>query len=119
MTKQKLKDIKRTDDFYRALKNEVVERFKDYERCFLDDFDERQKRKVLSFGLDVISIVYNPIQKRYTMRERKKYDKALNSIDWLIKSYREHIDKQDKLIAQLKQKLAEVKNDTRRDRDSH
>ena len=110
MTKQKLKDIKRTDDFYRALKNEVTELFYGYKECgLLNDFDESQKRLILEFGWHVLNIVYNPIQKRYTMRERKKYDKALNSIDGLIKSYREHIDKQDKLIAQLKQKLAEVK----------
>ena len=116
MTKQQVKDIKRTDDFYRALKDEVADHFKGLEMYgFLDGLDEKQKRVVLSFGIGVINLIYNPIQKRYTMQERKKYDKAMNSIDSLIQSYREYIDKQDKLIAQLKQKLAEAQNDTRRD----
>ena len=118
--KNYLKNIKRVDDFRRALKNEVADHFKGLEMYgFLDDLNENQKITALAFGFDVITIVYNPIQKRYTMQERKKYDKALNSIDVLIKLYREYIDKQDKLIAQLKQKLAEVKNDARRDRASH
>lgn len=116
MKTQNLKNIKRVDDFYKALKNEVVDHFKGLELYgFLDGFDEKQKRVVLSFGIGVIRLVYNPIQKRYTMQERKKYDKALNSIDRLIKLYREYIDKQDELIAQLKKKLAEAQNDTRRD----
>ena len=111
-----LKNIKSVADFYNALKNEVLELFHTYERYgIFDGLDEKQKKNCLGFGIRVINLIYNPIQKRYTMQERKKYDKALNSIDGLIKSYREHIDKQDKLIAQLKQKLAEVKNDTRRD----
>lgn len=118
--KNYLKNIKRVDDFRKALKDEVVDHFKGLEMYgFLDGLNENQKIKTLTFGFAVIKIVYNPIQKRYTMQERKKYDKALNSIDGLIKSYREYIDKQDKLIAQLKKKLAEVQNDARRDRESH
>lgn len=111
-----LKNIKSIADFYKALKNEVIELFNGYEGCgIFDGLDEKQKKNCLGFGIHIISLIYNPIQKRYTMQERKKYDKALNSIDGLIKSYREQIDKQDELIAQLKKKLAEVQNDTRRD----
>ena len=115
-----LKNIKSVADFYKALKNEVLELFHAYEHYgIFDGLDEKQKKNCLCFGNHIISLIYNPIQKRYTMQERKKYDKALNSIDGLIKSYREYIDKQDELIAQLKKKLAEVQNDTRRDRESY
>lgn len=111
-----LKNIKSVADFYIALKNEVLELFHAYEHYgIFDGLDEKQKKNCLGFGIHIIRLIYNPIQKRYTMQERKKYDKAMNSIDSLIQSYREHIDKQDKLIAQLKQKLAEAQNDTRRD----
>lgn len=114
--KNYLKNIKRVDDFYKALKNEVLELFHAYEHYgIFDGLDEKQKKNCLGFGIHIIRLIYNPIQKRYTMQERKKYDKALNSIDGLIKSYRDHIDKQDELIAQLKKKLAEVKIEKRRD----
>lgn len=100
MSKEKrIIDIKSVQDFYKALKEKVANLFNSYEKCgIFDDWTEKQKKECFGFGVHIISIIYNPIQKRYTKQERKKYEKILNN-------YEDACNKKDQQIAELKERL--------------
>ena len=93
MKKQKLKDIKRVDEFYYALRNEVQELFDGYVNCgIFDGLSTEQKKDILGFGNNVLSNVYNPIQKRYTQQVKKKYEKLLKQSDDLVGKYIKEVE---------------------------
>lgn len=102
MNKEKrIIDIKSVQDFYKALRDEVAKLFNDYERYgIFDGWTEKQKKECFGFGTHILSIVYNPIQKRYTKQERKKYDK-------IIDDYEEICKRKNRQIKNLQSQLAE------------
>lgn len=76
--RKKIIDIKSAKEFYKELRNLVANHFNSYDSVgMLDGMTERQKKIVFEFGCGCISLIYNPIQKRYTKQERKKYDKQI------------------------------------------
>lgn len=101
MSKEKrIIDIKSVQDFYKALRDEAANLFNGYERCgIFDGWTEQQKKECFGFGTHILSIVYNPIQKRYTKQERKKYEKIVNN-------YEEICKRKDIQIKDLQSKLA-------------
>lgn len=101
MSKEKIIDIKSVKNFYKALRDEVANTFNSYERGgIFDGWTEQQKKECFGFGTHILSIVYNPIQKRYTKQERKKYEKIVNKYEDICK-------RQDQQITDLQKQLAE------------
>lgn len=67
---------KSVNDFYNELLKEVEDRFNCWDNYgMFEDFDNEQKKDILRFANVILNVVYNPIQKFYTKKERKKYDK--------------------------------------------
>ena len=82
MKNRKIEDIKNVGEFHTALKNEVVNLLKNYEKWgFFEGWTEKQKHRCLGFGYHVLSTVWLPIQKHYTKKERKKYDKIISAYE--------------------------------------
>ena len=107
MKKQKLKDIKRVDEFYYALRNEVQELFDGYVNCgIFDGLSTEQKKDILGFGNNVLSNVYNPIQKRYTQQVKKKYEKLLKQSDDLVGKYIKEVEDVRKQASILIERLS-------------
>lgn len=100
MSKEKrIIDIKSVQDFYKALRDEVANLFNGYEKCgIFDGWTEQQKKECFGFGTHILSIIYNPIQKRYTKQERKKYEKIVNDYEEICKL-------QGQQIAELEERL--------------
>ena len=102
---EKIENIKNVGEFYQALRNEVENRFNSYERCgIFDGWTENQKKECFGFGICILSNAWLPIQKHYTNKERKKYEKIVNKYEDICK-------RQDQQIAELKQQLAEKDKD--------
>ena len=99
--KEKIENIKNVSEFYQALRNEVANRFNSYERCgIFDGWTENQKKECFGFGTHILSNVWLPIQKHYTNKERKKYQKIENGYEDICK-------RQNQQIAELQKQLAE------------
>ena len=98
--KEKIENIKNVSEFYQALRNEVAYIFNSYERCgIFDGWTENQKKECFGFGTHILSNVWLPIQKHYTNKKRKKYQKIENGYEDICK-------RQDQQIAELQQQLA-------------
>ena len=112
MSKEKIIDIKSVQDFYKALRDEVANLFNGYEKCrIFDGWTEQQKKECFGFGTHILSIVYNPIQKRYTKQERKKYDKIIDNYEKICKEKARQIaDLQSQLA--ITEKALELASET-------
>lgn len=109
MKKQKLDEIKTTNEFYQALRDRVTDLFNDYDRTrVFEGLSEKEKNTILQFGRGVLSVVYNPIQKRYTKQERKKYDKIINEYDVTLGYYIHKFGDMQDQIAELEDKLEKM-----------
>ena len=98
--KEKIEDIKNVGEFHQALRNNVANTFNDYERCgIFDGWTENQKKECFHFGTHILSNVWLPIQKHYTNKERKKYEKIVNKYEDICK-------RQDQQITDLQKQLA-------------
>ena len=97
---EKIEDIKNVGEFYQALRNNVANTFNDCERCgIFDGWTENQKKECFHFGTHILSNVWLPIQKHYTNKERKKYEKIVNKYEDICK-------RQDQQITDLQKQLA-------------
>ena len=89
---EKIENIKNVGEFYLALRNEVANRFNSYERCgIFDGWTENQKKECFGFGTYILSKVWLPIQKHYTNKERKKYEKIVNKYEDICKRQKQQI----------------------------
>ena len=101
--KEKIEDIKNVGEFHQALRNNVANTFNDYERCgIFDGWTENQKKECFHFGTHILSNVWLPIQKHYTNKERKKYEKIVNKYEDICK-------RQDQQITDLQKQLDKTK----------
>ena len=90
--KEKIENIKNVSEFYQALRNEVANIFNSYERCgIFDGWTENQKKECFGFGTHILSNVWLPIQKHYTNKERKKYQKIENGYEDICKRQNQQI----------------------------
>ena len=97
--KEKIENIKNVSEFYQALRNEVANIFNSYERCgIFDGWTENQKKECFGFETHILSNVWLPIQKHYTNKERKKYQKIENGYEDICK-------RQDQQITDLQKQL--------------
>lgn len=97
---KKIEDIKNVGEFYQALRNEVANRFNSYERCgIFDGWTENQKKACFGFGTYILSNVWLPIQKHYTNKERKKYEKIVNKYEDICKRQKQQITDLQKQLA--------------------
>lgn len=88
MKEKRLIDIKNVGEFYNQLKEIVANTFNSWDECGLfDGLTEKQKRDIYYFGCCLLSRIYTPIQKRYTMQERKKYNKQIVFYENSLKKY--------------------------------
>ena len=103
MKEKKLIDIKNVGEFYNKLKEIVANAFNSWDECGLfDGLTEKQKRNIYLFGCCLLSRIYTPIQKRYTMQERKKYNKQIAFYENYLKKYKD----ENQQLKQLQKELA-------------
>ena len=107
---RKIEDIKSVNEFYNALKGIVVNTFNSYDNGkFFDGWTEEQKKLLYGFGTHILSNVYEPIRKRYTKQERKKYEKILNDCNEFLGQYQKQVKDLQLQLAHQKEMWNELK----------
>lgn len=106
--KQKIEEIKTTNEFYQALRSRVANLFNCYDCTgYFEGMSEQQKKIIFQFGCGVLSQVYNPIQKRYTKKARRKVEKTIKTYEdnlaYFVNKYRAMYVRIEELEEKLKQ----------------